>query len=251
MTRTLFFLATLLLFTSSCINYKNIADIPAHPKIQKMYGESIKDAAYPEKDEISFNLTSVNSENNKLQWKEINGEPYVLVVSWKEERKYYENDEKTGFYNTYKYPIWVTLAPYAKERCQEKPFGKREGLDLRLKQLFGLPPSSEQKWFVEFWVRPADLFRPCADQEINDKECSLCFAKEVSDEHKKWINETRSGSYYNCELYDRYPWTQLGYTYDWNPKNKSNVGLSEFVIGANKNVIVKGAYPTNEYCGRK
>lgn len=35
--------------------------------------------------------------------------------------------------------------------------------------------------------------------------------------------------------------------YDWNPENKSHVGLSEFVIGANKKIVVKGIYKTDDY----
>ena len=46
---------------------------------------------------------------------------------------------------------------------------------------------------------------------------------------------------------EKYPWTQLGYTYDWNPENKSHVGLSEFVIGENKNIVIKAIYSTNDY----
>jgi len=86
--------------------------------------------------------------------------------------------------------------------------------------------------------------------ETSDNSCGLCFSENTPPEHKEWINQTRAGSYYGCELYERYPWTQLGYTYDWNRKNKTNVGLSEFVIGANRNVVVKGSFSTKEYCGR-
>jgi hypothetical protein len=38
--------------------------------------------------------------------------------------------------------------------------------------------------------------------------------------------------------------TQLGYTYDWCPTNKSHIGVSEFVIDINKNVIVNKIYST-------
>ena len=45
-----------------------------------------------------------------------------------------------------------------------------EPLELRLKQLLGLPSASQKVWFVEFYVEPSDLFRPSADPEINDME---------------------------------------------------------------------------------
>lgn len=41
---------------------------------------------------------------------------------------------------------------------------------------------------------------------------------------------------------------QLGYTYDWHPRSKDNVGLSEFIIGKNADIVVKGFYTNEEYC---
>ncbi len=44
-----------------------------------------------------------------------------------------------------------------------------------------------------------------------------------------------------------YPWTRLGYTYDWgNPG--SEVGLSEFVIQGGATVQVAQVYSTQAYC---
>lgn len=116
-----------------------------------------------------------------------------------------------------------------------------------MKQLIGLPPFSEYNFFVEFWVKPSDLFRPCPDAEINDNHCELCFPNNADSLHIEWINDTRISSYYNCELYDNYPWTQLGYTYDWNPENKSHFGLSEFVIKQNSTIFINAIYTTQEY----
>lgn len=217
-------------------------------KINRAYAESVGDAAKPQEWEISRNLSAIDESNNELVWKEINGEKYLLVASWKADTKYYKNDEKTGFYNTGNYPIWVTAAPELQNKCQDKKFGRKEGLDLRLKQLFGLPPNVEKKYFVEFWVRPKDLFRPCPDEEITDENCDLIFPENTSEEHQAWVNDLRLASYYNAEWDHNYPWTQLGYTYDWNKKNKNHVGLSEFVIGKDADVIIKGFVPTEEYC---
>ena len=117
----------------------------------------------------------------------------------------------------------------------------------RLKQLLGLPPNAEYSHFVEFWVKPADLFRPCPDKEIIDKQCDVCFPENVDSSHIVWINKNRIDRYYQCELFNQYPWTQLGYTYDWNPGNKTHVGLSEFVIGEDKNIVVNAIYTNEEY----
>jgi len=92
--------------------------------------------------------------------------------------------------------------------------------DERLKEMLGLPPNSVYSYFVELWVRPADLFRPCSDTETGDSVCSLCFPANADPTYVAWINKNRIDRYYQCDLYSKYPWTQLGYTYDWNYKNK-------------------------------
>ena len=46
-----------------------------------------------------------------------------------------------------------------------------------------------------------------------------------------------------------YPWSRLGYTYDWgNPE--SEVGLSEFVVAAKSKVVIEKVYSNAEYCGQ-
>jgi hypothetical protein len=46
-----------------------------------------------------------------------------------------------------------------------------------------------------------------------------------------------------------YPWTRLGYTYDWgNPE--SEVGLSEFVVAAGSMVGIEAVSDNETYCGQ-
>ena len=210
----------------------------------KLYEHAITDAMSPDSSEIVHNLVEIKAENKQLVWNEINGEPYVLTVSWKQNVSFYQAYVDSAFYNTGNYPIWVSTAPELYNRMNDEKYTE---VNLRLKQLLGLPPNSEYSYFVEFWVKPEDLFRPSPDPEITDNECELCFPAGIDSIHINWINANRISRYYSCDLYDKYPWTQLGYTYDWNPKNKSHVGLSEFVIRKNANIMVKAIYTTMEY----
>lgn len=247
MIRHLIFLCTLFIMIS-CNTTRQLDKPYDAMKTQKEYQLSIGDAAKAHPWEVSNSLTAINTDNPSLVWKTIKGEKYILVSSWKADTKYYKNDKKTGFYNTGKYPIWVTAAPDLQNLCQTKKFGRKEGLDLRIKQLLGLPPNAVKKYFVEFWVKPADLFRPCPDAEVDDKSCGLTFPTTATDEHKAWVNNQRLQSYYNPTWDTDYPWTQLGYTYDWNEKSKTHVGMSEFVIGKNADTVIKGFFTTEEYC---
>jgi hypothetical protein len=212
------------------------------------YSMAIKQTCKPELKDIYKHLTIIDTSNKTLVWSKINGEEYVLMLAWKQNVSYYKNDSLSGFFNTGNYPIWVTAAPYLKKEAKSFPAVSR---DMRLRQLLGLPPNAQYSYFVEFWVRPADLFRPCPDKEINDSLCDLCFPPKTDSVHINWINGNRISRYYNCGTYDNYPWTQLGYTYDWNPENKTHVGLSEFVIYPQRSIRVNHIYTTEEYLSGK
>jgi hypothetical protein len=230
------------LLFGACQTSKNINSYPNDTKT--LYQQSIFSAMSPGPDKVYENLVAIDHPNENQVWKNIGGVNYILVVAWKKDASFYKTDTISGFYNTGKYQIWVTTAPELLQRMKNE---KYDDVNLRLKQLLGLPPNSVYNYFIEFWVRPEDLFRPCPDSEIADKKCDLCFPENTDSSYISWINDNRIGRYYQCEPYGNYPWTQLGYTYDWNAKNKTHVGLSEFVIGQDRNIIINGIYSTEDY----
>ncbi len=222
---------------------------------QRQYTKALASAAQPSFAKRSFNLTKISTENPNLKWMEIGGEQYVLVSSWKADAKYYKNDAESGFYNTGKYPIWVTAAPDLQQWLakQQRKYKNVKSLDKRLKQLLGLPPNADKKIFVEFWVRPQDLIRPCVDTDVTDNSCEILLPNGASPDcgNLVWLADQARASFADSTLYRRYPFTQLGYTYDWKRNNKRHEGLSEFVIGKNKNIVVEGFFETKDYIRRK
>jgi hypothetical protein len=238
----LFFIIALVLLQTSCF-----AQRPAESdsiKQAALYQKAISEAMSPDSSKICYNLVPVNKQNDSLIRKTINGEDYILTVTWKQNVNYYKPYLDSAFYNTGAYPIWITTVPELANRMKKE---NANDVNLRLKQLLGLPPTSVYSYFVEFWVKPGDLFRPCPDKEISDKNCSLCFPQNTDTTHIAWINGSRIDRYYQCDLYSKYPWSQLGYTYDWSPANATHVGLSEFVIAKNSKIVVKAIYTTQEY----
>lgn len=226
----------LLLIALVIISYKAIGQ-----SNRDLYKESIVNSIYPDSSKIYRGLVQINDNNKSLIRKKIKNEEYILVCTWKQNVSFYSKDT---VFNTENWPLWVTTAPELKTRIKSE---KVIDTNLRLIQLLGLPPEAKYSYFVEIWVRPQDLFRPCPDKEITDCECNLCFPSGTDEQHIKWINENRISRYYQCNLYDQYPWGQLGYTYDWNPDNKSHVGLSEFIIGTNKTVYINRIVTTGKY----
>lgn len=236
------FLLVLALFWTSCQTTKKISS----NDLDAVYTQSIVDASYPEPHEISSSLTSISPNNKTLEWKEIDGKQYVLVSTWVANKSYYP---ASGIYNTKHYDVWVTAIPDLNNLWDNVAPKDSKDNELRLKQLLGMPPTVKKSYFIEFWVQPKDLFRPCPDKEIEDKSCGLCFDNEQDSLHIQWIRNLRNNSYYNCDG-DKYPWTQLGYTYDWHPKNKTHIGLSEFVINYNSDIFVHRVYTTEEYLNK-
>jgi len=258
------FLIFIIFITFGCNEIKTdvqnkTSDVQNKMSNSSLYQQAMEIAMYPTESKVYKNLTQIIPENKDLIRKKIDGENYILVATWG------PWTQKTGpvsmdtFFETYKdstyfnsgdpnfNPIWVTVAPELLKRMKKE---KYENADLRLAQLFGMPPNTKGKYFVEFWVKPGDLFRPCPDNEITDRQCDVCLSKKTDSSYVAWINNQRINSYYQCDLNNEYPWTQLGYTFDWNPENKSNIGLSEFVVRKNSNMVVNAVYTTEEYLNK-
>jgi len=236
MKKTSLIVIALLLFIHSIFSQNSKED-------SALYRSAVINAMYPAPEKVNTNLVVIDESNPNLVWKVIDGEKYLLAAAWKQNDSYYRAKLDT-IYDTANYPVWVTIAPELKERMSHENF---TDTTYRLAQLLGLPPNTVYNYFVELWVKPTDLFRPCPDKEITDNQCETCFPSDADSSHRAWINELRIKSYYDCNLYSRYPWTELGYTYDWDPGNPNHFGLSEFVIGKNKKVYVNAIYTTGDY----
>lgn len=168
--------------------------------------------------------------------------------------------------------LWVTVVPELQnyfvrsrsaggsvpsyDRCPPTP--------KRILKLLGLHPAYSYDILLEMWADPKVLFRPSGDPEITDHESEITtvtaagqyiFPADLNNfvkmddaalyTEKSWVAGSsyrdwfvnRTETVYNVGNPDDpttwgYPWTRLGYTYDWgNPR--SHVGASEFVIRLN------------------
>ena len=215
---------------------------PNHVELKAVYNAAIEDARIAEPHEINKNLVAVVPSNPALIWqKKERQNPYVLVATWTDYDGY---ASKVGQEMTLAIDIWVTAVPEMKDFCKELD----DNLTVRLEQVLGLPPNSGYGKVVEIWVQPQDLFRPSADPEISDSQAEIDFRiankfMNISEEYLDWFNKQKKDSYKP----DGYPWTRLGYTYDWgNPKE--HVGLSEFIISKGSRVHIHSLASTAEYC---
>lgn len=221
-------------------------------QLETSFQAAVNDAEVAEPQEVCRDLAAITAYEKSLIWEGVPGESRVLVVTWTSWTGYDDQVGKSIAVADLAKSIetdrdtWVTLAPQIQEFCKGLVLND-DRMTLRLEQLLGLPPHDGKTRFVEFWVDPADLFRPSADPAITDHEAELDFPGSelfvaVSSAHITWYDNQVATSYGP----GGYPWTRLGYTYDWgNPL--SEVGLSEFVIRTGATVTVKSVTLNGDY----
>lgn len=201
------------------------------------------------------------------------------MTTWTHAKYYTDSSYEPG----YEFPLygdtWLTLSPEVQDLCREY---RGRDLTMRLRQILGLPPNEDNDAFLRIWVRPEDLFRPCPDPEITDSTCQVRIELlapratgpatpqppwycprdgqqpeqmqgkfvTVHQSHLNWMCKNWINSYTNEDPKKNYPWTALGYVYDWGrPKNPR--GLSEYVAVKGASVVFEALVATDAYCSRR
>jgi hypothetical protein len=214
--------------------------------LAQLYAAALQDAKVAEPSEIVDTLTAITPDNAALTWQE----DRVLVVTWTSWKGY---DGLVGQETTLRREVWVAAGGGGGGGGGGGAATDTTPLILRLEQLLGLPVNNGKTRFVQMWVNPADMLRPSPDGEVDDTVADLEMpgperfpSQQEYEFHRDWFNLQLSLQAYD-DPSKGYPWTRLGYTYDWgNPE--SEVGLSEFVIAAGSTVAVEQVVENALYC---
>ena len=235
--RRTFFILSFLIVVNAC---SLRPDIPISSDIhdESTYQNAILDAMVADKAEISEELIPIIESNNYLTWDGPPGDRKLLVVTWTQHPERYEVGDTLTTQNA---DIWVTVVPEVKDWFRRNHVHDVNHI-LRLKQLLGLPPHAKHTHFIEIWVSPEFLFRPAPDNDITDSVVGLNFPDNTETWYIKWFSENRKQSYSEMQ----FPWTRLGYTYDWG-NSETEIGVSEFVIKSSAEFIVKSKESTLTY----
>lgn len=229
-------------------------DTPASPPaLQDAYRAAVQDASIATADEIFHDLFPISPANSRLQWSP--DKQKVLVATWKAQsayEQYLKNSSKTS--DNEGYVVWVSAVPQVQEFCKnylkDHPGATKEQLEQRLKQYLGLAADWKYDVFIEMWVKPEDLFRPCMDPAIDDSQCDMQFGKTAPKvkgiaDYPAFYKNLYFGDF---RTLPGVPWTGLGYTYDWGSPI-SKVGASEYILSPGSTYEIKQALPTMGYCG--
>lgn len=159
---------------------------------------------------------------------------------------------------------WVALPDKLKRWCTSFD---QSTLRQRLDQLYGFPPGwSAHSVLLEFEIKPVapetvanepvNIFRPCSDPRVYTSRCPIRVPETVEgvsaaamNEHARWLLNHMLDSY---RLKDAsivpFPFTGLGYTYDWSPENLNHVGLSEYVVKKDTVLHAPRIHELEAYC---
>lgn len=154
--------------------------------------------------------------------------------------------------------IYVTVVSEVRTKC----LGVRGDLGLWLRMLLGLHPDGAIKHFVVMEARREDVFRPAADPDPTrpwpcadpaaDRNCGDNLPADASPQHVDWMARNMLSQYVIIPslLETRstgYPWTRLGYTYNWRP-GVDRYGACEYVVRKGGIVNVLDVIPYQQYC---
>jgi hypothetical protein len=155
---------------------------------------------------------------------------------------------------------WVAATAEVRPRCQ----GQANAV-LFLEKLLGLPPEAApnggRRWHVyTFEVSQDVLFRPCpGGVDLSSPAHPRCIAGTSLDSnldeetarfllHQFWYSH-RAAIPMGGVVEFGYPWTGMGWTYNWDAQSTSHIGVSEFVVKPGASVShVRDESPA-EFCG--
>ena len=198
------------------------------------YAEAVEDSVFAEASEI-FPLVSIVPDSEMVTWSD---DGKVLMLSWNRHPERYIPGEPYTLDNG---EIW-TFTDREILSWYEEEGGDVEDWTLRLEQLIGLPEDSGYTHVSAFWCDPEELIRPAYSTDITKELDASALDGSMLGEHEQWFEGNIIWSYFASA----YPWTRLGYTYDWN-EDSDEYGLTEFIILPGSEVEVEWTITTDDF----
>ena len=199
-----------------------------------LYTAAVFDSIVAEADEI-FPLVSLTKQSDMVTWHE-DGER-VLLLSWHDNPEVFVAESTV----TLSGELWTFTDREIKDWC-DSVVSSVTDWNMRLKQLIGLPPTSAYTHISAFWVNVSRVIRPAYQTDVTKQVDETCLVNNFLGAYEEWFNNNIVYSYFISD----YPWTRLGYTYDW-ADDGDEYGLTEFLVLAGTEVQVAYTKTTEEF----
>ncbi|MDQ7249694.1 hypothetical protein [Dongia sedimenti] len=156
--------------------------------------------------------------------------------------------------------MWVFLPEELQAKCKGT-----DNPGFAIRQILGLPPPFDHRDIYKLTVPPSALFRPCfSGTDPSSKKCEFSAPKyedlkDIEDAEEKlarlepaynrlWFMVDKLSKTYRVGTYDGYPFTGMGWTYDWRRSQSSHYGVTEFIVPKETQVAVGQKISPEDFC---
>ncbi|MFI3239924.1 MAG: hypothetical protein R3Y22_04970 [Bacteroidales bacterium] len=210
------------------------------------YAKAIADASRElTSEDIYYGLVPIRYEDSPLlEWKIIDSDSMVLVSTLQSTDWYYADiecgEEFTTSDNT-EYMLWVTIPNELNQYlANEDEITDSTAIQQRLMQILGMKSTDTNSVVNLLWVNKSDIIRPSYNPDPTTTYGAIDYPESITyDWYKDWFIDNIAYSYESPTDGLHYPFTRLGYTYDWGNGKSKKYGLSEFVIKPSSTIILK------------
>ena len=201
-----------------------------------LFKAAVRDAMIIDEDEI-LPLVNINKNDDNVVW---DGERVLVAFMHKYPDSYPAGEDIELKWGN----VWCVSAEEMRKWVLDNKKGVTDWT-VRLHQVLGMPTTKEYTTITALWVDADLLYRPANVTDPNS-EMTATYQKTGDEEfdtmYKEWFDGNIIWSYFDSA----FPWTRLGYTYDW-ADNGTEYGLSEFLIFSGATVKVEYTYSVDDY----
>lgn len=202
---------------------------------EELYKNAVIDAMVAEPEEI-HPLVTITENDPLVSWK--NGKVLMLTLH-KYPDFYTEGKDVTLTFGH----SW-TFTDKEIEDWYKKNKQNITDWPLRFKQLLGITLEQNHTHVSAFWTDPKDIKRPAYQPDPSKQLTKETLDGTALNELSDWFCSNIISSYYIGKA--KYPWTRLGYTYDWADNGKE-YGVTEFVVLKDSTVTVEFTKSISEF----
>ncbi|GFK93192.1 hypothetical protein NNJEOMEG_01023 [Fundidesulfovibrio magnetotacticus] len=226
------------------------------------------DLAHLKEPPSAASLWDIDADDPRILWSGTPGQSLVQVTTFT--KGVYYQSFRSGQTITAGADLWVLPAPQMKtEVPEEDPLTAALNPRLATAMYLGLPPTSANDSVATFWASPDVLLRPAVDNAIDRHDLPASYSLTLqtvpaasraltpaeapapgfspTSNYVEWFQERQSAIFDFSVKGGPYPWTGLGYTYDWNPVAPDVVGGSEFVAPKGSPLVFVSLTPVADY----
>lgn len=234
--KKLSFAIVLVFLCASMLSLVSCENRNAKTDNDELFRRAVRDAVFIDEDEV-LPLVNISKEDENVLW---DGEKVLVAFMHKYPDSYPAGEEIELKWGN----VWCVSAGELYKWIKDNDKGV-EDWTLRLHQVMGMPTTKECTTMTALWVdadllyRPANVTDPCAAMSATYQSTG---DEQFDEMYKQWFDGNIIWSYFDSA----FPWTRLGYTYDW-ADNGREYGVSEFLIFSGEKATVAYTYEIKDF----